>query len=73
MKKNSVEAKKAQLMIENAMYNITLATRNVLMDYISKMYFIPLAKAIAYLEIDDFEAEGLLVSMLARNFLILPV
>lgn len=60
MKKNSVEAKKAQFMVENAMSDITRATRKVLMDYISKMYFIPLAKAIAYLEIDDFEADGLL-------------
>ena len=60
MKKNSVEAKKAQFMVENAMDDITRATRKVLMDYISKMYFVPLAKAIAYREIDDFEADGLL-------------
>lgn len=60
MKKNSVEAKKAQFMVEKSMGDITRATRKVLMDYISKMYFVPLAKAIAYLEIDDFEADGLL-------------
>lgn len=60
MKNNSVEAKKAQFMVENAMEDITRATRKVLMDYISKMYYVPLAKAIAYLEIDDFEAEYLL-------------
>lgn len=60
MKNNSVEAKKAQFMVENAMGDITRATRKVLMDYISKMYFVPLAKAIAYLEIDDFEVDGLL-------------
>lgn len=60
MKKNSVEAKRAQFMVENAMGDITRATRKVLMDYICKMYFVPLAKAIAYLEIDDFEADGLL-------------
>lgn len=47
MKDNSVEAKKAQFMVENAMGDITRATRKVLMDYISKMYFVPLAKAIA--------------------------
>ena len=47
MKNNSVEAKKAQFMVENAMGDITRATRKVLMDYISKMYFVPLAKAIA--------------------------
>lgn len=60
MKKNSVEVKKAQFMVEKSMGDITRATRKVLMDYISKMYFVPLAKAIAYLEIDDFEADGLL-------------
>ena len=60
MKKNSVEAKMAQFMVENAMGDITRATRKVLIDYISKMYYVPLAKAIAYLEIDDFEADGLL-------------
>lgn len=60
MKKNSVEAKRAQFMVENAMGDITRATRKVLMDYICKMYFVPIAKAIAYLEIDDFEADGLL-------------
>lgn len=39
MKKNSVEAKKAQFMVENAMDDITRATRKVLMDYISKDVF----------------------------------
>lgn len=60
MKKNSAETKKAQFMVENAMDDITRATRKVLMDYICEMYFVPLAKAIAYLEIDDFEADALL-------------
>lgn len=57
---DSVEAKKAQFMVENAMADITRASRKVLMDYISKMYYVPIAKAIAYLEVDDFEADGLL-------------
>ncbi len=60
MKKNLFGTKKAQFMVENSMSNITRATRKVLKDYISRMYYLSLAKAIAYLEVNDFEAETLL-------------
>lgn len=43
----SDEAKKAQFMVERAMGDITRATRKVLMDYVSNMYLVSFAKAIA--------------------------
>ena len=42
----SVEAKKAQFMVEKAMGDITRATRKVLMDYVSRMYVTSFAKII---------------------------
>ena len=59
----SVEARKAQVMVEQAMGDITRATRKVLMDYISKMYVVSFAKAIAYLGLESEDALDLLNSM----------
>ena len=59
----SVEAKKAQVMVEQAMGDITRATRKVLMDYVSKMYVVSFAKAIAYLGLESEDAVDLLNSM----------
>ena len=59
----SVEANKAQVMVEQAMGNITRATRKVLMDYVSKMYVVSFAKAIAYLGLESEDAFDLLNSM----------
>ena len=42
----SIEVKKAQFMVEKAMDDITMATRKVLMDYVSRMYVTSFAKAI---------------------------
>ncbi len=58
--KISVEAKKSEFMVSNAMDDVTRASRKALMDYLCKMYYVPLAKTIAYLELDDTEADGLL-------------
>ena len=57
--KISVEAKKSEFMVSNAMDDVTRASKKALMDYLCKMYYVPLAKTIAYLELDDTEAEGL--------------
>lgn len=59
----SVEAKKAQFMVEKAMDDITRATRKVLMDYVSRMYVTSLAKAIAYLGLESEDAINLLDNM----------
>lgn len=59
----SAEAWKAQVMVEQAMGNITRATRKVLMDYVSKMYVVSFAKAIAYLGLESEDALDLLNSM----------
>ena len=59
----SVEANKAQVMVEQAMGDITRATRKVLMDYVSNMYLVSLAKAIAYLGLESEDALDLLNSM----------
>ena len=59
----SVEAKKAQFMVEKAMGDITRATRKVLMDYVSRMYVTSLAKAIAYLGLESEDAIDLLDNM----------
>ena len=59
----SDEAKKAQFMVEKAMGDITRATRKVLMDYVSKMYVVSFAKAIAYLGLESEDALDLLNSM----------
>ena len=59
----SVEARKAQVMVEQAMGDITRATRKVLMDYVSKMYVVSFAKAIAYLGLESEDAFDLLNSM----------
>ncbi len=64
MKKDvSDEAKKAQFMVERAMGDITRATRKVLMDYVSKMYVVSFAKAIAYLGLESEDAISLLNTM----------
>ena len=63
----SVEAKKAQVMVEQAMGDITRATRKVLMDYVSKMYVVSFAKAIAYLGLESEDALDLLNSMDEEN------
>ena len=57
------EELKAQNLVENAMGDITRATRKVLMDYVLGMYHISFAKAIAYLGTDSPEAKELLASM----------
>lgn len=59
----SVEARKAQVMVEQAMGDITRATRKVLMDYVSKMYVVSFAKAIAYLGLESEDALDLLNNM----------
>ena len=59
----SVEARKAQVRVEEAMGDITRATRKVLMDYVSKMYVVSFAKAIAYLGLESEDALDLLNSM----------
>ena len=59
----SVEARKAQVRVEEAMGDITRATRKVLMDYVSKMYVVSFAKAIAYLGLESEDALDLLTSM----------
>lgn len=59
----SVEANKAQVMVEQAMGDITRATRKVLMDYVSKMYVVSFAKAIAYLGLESEDALDLLNNM----------
>ena len=59
----SVEAKKAQFMVEKAMDDITMATRKVLIDYISRMYITSFAKAIAYLGLESEDAIDLLDNM----------
>lgn len=59
----SVEVKKAQFMIEKAMDYITMATRKVLMDYVSRMYITSFAKAIAYLGLESEDAIDLLDNM----------
>ena len=59
----SDEAKKAQFMVERAMGDITRATRKVLMDYVSNMYLVSFAKAIAYLGLESEDANSLLNTM----------
>ena len=59
----SDEAKKAQFMVERAMGDITRATRKVLMDYVSNMYLVSFAKAIAYLGLESEDAISLLNTM----------
>ena len=59
----SVEAKKAQFMVEKAMVDITRATRKVLMDYVSRMYVTSFAKAITYLGLESEDAIDLLDNM----------
>ena len=59
----SVEARKAQVRVEEAMGDITRATRKVLMDYVSKMYIVSFAKAIAYLGLESEDALDLLNNM----------
>ena len=63
----SVEARKAQVMVEQAMGDITRATRKVLMDYVSKMYVLSFAKAIAYLGLESEDANSLLNTMDAET------
>ena len=57
------EELKAQNLVENAMGDITRATRKVLMDYVLGMYHISFAKAIAYLGSNSPESKELLASM----------
>ncbi len=59
----SVEARKAQFMVEQTMCDITRATRKVLMDYVSRMYVVSFAKAIAYLGLESEDALDLLNHM----------
>ena len=59
----SVEVKKAQFMVEKAMDDITRGTRKVLMDYVSRMYVVSFAKAIAYLGLESKDANSLLNTM----------
>ncbi len=61
------EELKAQNIVENAMEDITRATRKVLMDYVLGMYHISFTKAIAYLGSDSPEAKELLASMDAQT------
>lgn len=61
------EELKAQNLLENAMGDITRATRKILMDYVLGMYHISFAKAIAYLGSDSPEAKELLASMDAQT------
>ena len=39
--KISVEAKKSEFMVSNAMDDVTRASRKALMDYLCKMYYVP--------------------------------
>lgn len=58
--KNSVDAKEAQLKVSNAMGDITRAAKKVLVDYLYDGFVKHFAKAIAYLEVDDAEADDIL-------------
>lgn len=55
--------KNAQLIVENAMNEITRATRKALMDYVFQMYHNSLAKAIVFLGLDSPEGKELLSEM----------
>ena len=55
--KNSVDAKEAQLKVSNAMGDITRAAKKVLVEYLYDGFVKHFAKAIAYLEVDDAEAD----------------
>ena len=57
------DEKKAQVIVKNAMDEITRATRKVLMDYVFEMYRNSLAKAIAFLGLDSPEGKELLSEM----------
>ena len=59
----SIEVKKAQFTVEKAMDDITRGTRKVLMDYVSRMYVVSFAKAIAYLGLESEDANSLLNTM----------
>ena len=62
--KNELSAEmKAQSIVENTMGDITRATRKVLMDYVSNMYLVSFAKAIAYLGLESEDANSLLNTM----------
>lgn len=63
MKKDETDEKKAQLIVEGAMDEITRATRKVLMDYVFWMYHNSLAKAIVFLGLDSPEGKELLSEM----------
>ncbi len=63
MKKTIInEELKAQNLVENAMGDITRATRKVLLDYILG-YYINFAKVIVFLGIDSPESEEILASL----------
>ena len=62
--KNELSAEqKAQTIVETTMGDITRATRKVLMDYVSNMYLVSFAKAIAYLGLESEDAISLLNTM----------
>lgn len=63
MKNESSAEMKAQAIVENTMGDITRATRKVLMDYVSNMYLVSFAKAIAYLGLESEDANSLLNTM----------
>ena len=61
MKKNkSFDTGKAQYMVASAMEEMTRATEKVLVEYLFDGYIKNLAKAIAYLEVDDAKADDIL-------------
>ena len=61
MKKNkSFDTGKAQYMVASAMEEMTRATEKVLVEYLFDGYIKNLAKAIAYLEVDDAKANNIL-------------
>lgn len=61
-KNRSVESKKAQFLVENAMEDISRATKKVLIDYVQGMYKQSIAKAIGYLGVESAEGKDLLKS-----------
>ena len=60
--KITVEAAKAQDMVSNAIDGITRATKKVLIEYLYMGYLKNMAKAVAYLEIDDSQVDDILQS-----------
>ena len=60
--KKTIDAGKAQNMVSRTMNDITRASRKVLIEYLYQGYLKTMAKALAYLEIDDSQVDDILQS-----------